>query len=221
MSSEYMIRIRLTILFFTLLSLAVASLNSANARFAVILRDRARSDYINTSDSILDDNFQSLQSSILKDAVVLVTAVATAAFAICGAVITVHPKWLGEYSWIPQRYASVQVILAIFMIAAGGYLADHVHGFQTSFEKFGANDSISYYGMMYYGGVAQAAYGSVLVVLAITVVVFVSVFDHYEMKQNWAKAAARKAAAANNSWKESSQDSVAQSKWQDVEKAVE
>lgn len=64
------------------------------------------------------------------------------------------------------------------MIATGGYLAYKVTGFQTSFEKFGANDGILYYGMMYYGGVAQAACGSVLVFLTIVVVVIVSVFDH-------------------------------------------
>ena len=203
MSSEFMIRIRLTILFLTLLSLAVASLSSASARFAVILRDRARFDYINTTDGILDNNFQSLQSQILIDTVI--TAVATAAFTIYGAVITVHPRWLREHESILPGYAIFQMILAFIMIGTGGYLADHVHGFQTSFEKFGANDSIPYYGIMYYGGVAQAAYGSVLVFLAITVSVLVCVFDHYETKQNRVKAAASEAAAANNSGKEFSQ----------------
>ncbi|KAK3314046.1 hypothetical protein B0H66DRAFT_607285 [Apodospora peruviana] len=47
------------------------------------------------------------------------------------------------------------------MIATGSYLADHVHGFYTSFEKFDTHGSIPYYSLMYYEGVAQAAYGRI------------------------------------------------------------
>ena len=48
----------------------------------------------------------------------------------------------------------------------------------------------------WYGGVAQAALGSVLMFLAIAVAVFVSVFDHYETKHNQLMADASRAAAA-------------------------
>jgi hypothetical protein len=108
-----------------------------------------------------------LQSHILI--VTVITGVATGAFAIYGAVITVHPRWLRELESILLVYGVFQIILAFVMIVTGGYVADHVHGFQTSFKKFGANDSIPYYGIIYYGGVAQATYGSVLVFLSITV----------------------------------------------------
>lgn len=70
------------------------------------------------------------------------------------------------------------------MIATRGFLADYVYGFYTSFEKFGTHDSIPYYSLMYYGGVAQAAYGSVLVFLTITVVVLVTALDYYETKKH-------------------------------------
>jgi hypothetical protein len=98
MSSRYVIRIRLTILFFALLSLAVAGLNLANAHFSVILRDRARSDYINTTDCILDYNFQELQSTVLTGTVLV--AIATTAFPIYGAVIVVYPTWLRDNCWV-------------------------------------------------------------------------------------------------------------------------
>jgi hypothetical protein len=199
MSSEYMIRTRLTILSFTLLSLAVASLSSAKARFAVILRDRARADYINTGDGILDNKFQSLQNEILSATVV--TAVATGAFAIYGAVITVHPRWLREHKGILLAYAVIQAIPGFVMVVTGGLVADHVHGFQTSFEKFGANNNIPYYSIMYYGSVAEAAYGAVLIFLCIAVVTF----HHYERKQIRVKAATGVVAAPTAGEKESSQ----------------
>ena len=199
MSSEHMIRVRLTILFFTLLSLGVAGLSSANAHFAVILRDRARSDYINTSDGILDNKFQSVQSSVLINAVI--TAIPTTAFAIYGATIAVHPRWFRDHDAILVTYAILQVILAFAMIATGASLADGVHGYQTSFEKFGANDSIPYYSTMYYGGVAQAAYGSVLVSTAITAIILVCTLEHH----GWKPRSAGEEPAPNYREKEGSQ----------------
>ncbi|KAH6667308.1 hypothetical protein B0J14DRAFT_642677 [Halenospora varia] len=185
MSSQYVIRTRLTILFFTLLSLAVAGLNSANAHFSIILRDRARSDYINTADGIPDNNFQKLQSNALI--VTVFMAIATTAVIIYGAVIAVHPRWLRDHKGTILHHDCY-----------GGYLADQVHGFYTSFEKFGTHDSIPYYSLMYYGGVAQAVYGSVLVFLTITVVVLLTAFDHYETKKSWTEAAASEEAAPSN-----------------------
>lgn len=94
-------------------------------------------------------------------------------------------------------FAVAQIVLAFIMIATGGYLADHVHGFYNSFEKFGTHDSIPYYSLMYYGGVAQAAYGSALV-FAITVVVLLSTFDHYEIKNSQVEVAASEEAEPKN-----------------------
>ncbi|KAK7928781.1 hypothetical protein PG985_005779 [Apiospora marii] len=202
MSSKYMIRIRISIFFLTLLSLAIAILNSAQARFAVILRDRARSDYANTTAAILDNKFLSLQSNILIDTII--TALAMAAFAIYGAVIVARPRWLHEHESILPTYATSQVVLAFVMIVTGGYLADQVQGLQPSFKRVSANDVVPYYSTMYYGGVAQAGYGSVLILFAITVAVFCFVSAHYEAKQERVEEAAREAAEADNRGRESS-----------------
>ena len=125
-------------------------------------------------------------------------AIATTAVIVYGAMITVHPRWLRDHEGTMYSFVIAQVVLAFIMIATGGYLADQVQGFYTSFEKFGTHDSIPYYSLMYYGGVAQAAYGSVLVFLAITVVVLLTAFDHYETKKSWTEAAASEEAAPSN-----------------------
>ncbi|KAK6857502.1 hypothetical protein PG995_006329 [Apiospora arundinis] len=90
------------------------------------------------------------------------------------------------------------------MIVTGGYLADQVQGLQPSFKRVSANDVVPYYSMMYYGGVAQAGYGSVLILFAITVAVFCFVSVHYEAKQERVEEAAREAAEADNRGRESS-----------------
>jgi uncharacterized membrane protein (DUF485 family) len=160
------------------------------------LRDRARSDYINTADGILDNNFQELQSNALI--VTVLTALANGAFIIYGVVIAVHPRWLRDHEETLYVFAIAQIVLAFIMVITGGILADNVHGFYTSFEKFGTHDNIPYYSLMYYGGVAQAAYGSILVFLTITVVILLSAFDHYETKKSRVQAAASEEAAPNN-----------------------
>ncbi len=174
MPPEHAIRSRLVVLFFAILSLGLAALNAVNARFAAILRDRARLDYTNTTDIILDTNFQSLQNSICYYETV--TAVGTALFAIYGAVIFLNTQWLRK-SLI--AFVLIQLLGAVAMVVIGGYIADHVDGFQTSFTKFGANDRIPYYSIIYYGNVAQAVYGSVIISLAIMVYVVLLVFDYY------------------------------------------
>jgi hypothetical protein len=84
------------------------------------------------------------------------------------------------------------------MIATGSFLVDGVHGFYTPFEKFGTHDSIPYYSLMYYGGVAQVANGSVLVFLAIIVVILFFALNHYATKKSQVEAAASEEAAPNN-----------------------
>jgi len=141
MPSQYMIPTRLTILFFTLLSLAVASLNSANAHLSIALRDRARSNYINTADGILDNKFQELQSNALI--VIVFTALAIIVFVIYGAVIAVHPRWLRDYEEALCVFAIAQIFLAFIMIVTGSFLTENVQGFYTSFEKSSAPTTTS------------------------------------------------------------------------------
>lgn len=66
-----LIRMRLVIIFLTITWLALASLSSATARFAVVLRDRARSDLVTSSDSILDITFQNLMDNVLEGTVIV------------------------------------------------------------------------------------------------------------------------------------------------------
>lgn len=59
------IRMRLAILFLAITWLAIAALGSATVRFVAILRDRAKSDLVTSSDSILDITFQKLMNSVV------------------------------------------------------------------------------------------------------------------------------------------------------------
>jgi hypothetical protein len=60
------IRMRLAILFLAITWLALTGLSSATVRLAVILRDRAKSDLVTSSDSILDITFQNLMDNQLS-----------------------------------------------------------------------------------------------------------------------------------------------------------
>ena len=68
--------------------------------------------------------------------------------------IIVYSRWLRENESILLIYAIFQIILAFIMIITGGYLTNRIYSFETSFEKFGVNDNILYYSMIYYRGVA-------------------------------------------------------------------
>jgi len=103
---------------------------------------------------------------------------------IYGAAISVYPTWLSKYqnSIIPI-YAFFQIFEAVILICTGGYLADHIYGLPLSFKRYSGNDAIPYSSIMYYGGVAQAAYGSFLVSLSITMMVVTSVATYCEGRQ--------------------------------------
>ncbi|KAI0118222.1 hypothetical protein GGR51DRAFT_498521 [Nemania sp. FL0031] len=162
---------RLLLLCLAIIALAIAGLNSANARFAIILRDRARSELVDSPNTISDKTFASLMQELLINNVV--AALASAAFAIFEIVIAAHPRWLREHDGNWRAFAA-QAILALIVLVTGGYLADHVSGFRSSFEKFGRDDNLPYYTIFYYGGVAQAAYGSLTIVLLL---LFILVID--------------------------------------------
>lgn len=116
-------------MFLAILSLCIAGLNSVNAHFAIVLRDRARTDYINTADGFLDDAFQALQGKIFADTVA--TAIFTTIFFIYGVVVAARPRWISDYDDTLTTFAILQFLVAFAMLVTGGYLADHVHGFYT------------------------------------------------------------------------------------------
>ncbi|KAJ5766712.1 uncharacterized protein N7511_004328 [Penicillium nucicola] len=175
MSTKYTIRIRLAIAFLAIIGLAFGSLNSAMARFAIILRDRAKADIPTPDRSISDNTFRNLMENVLID--VVIAAIISTSFAITGAVLAGHPRWLREQDNAWMYFGCFQCILSLVIISTGGYLADHVHGFETSFKRFSGNDNFQYYNIMYYGGVGQAAYGSLMIFMAIASFVAFSISD--------------------------------------------
>ena len=80
--------------FLTITWLARASLSSSTVRFAVVLRDRAKSDLVTLSGSILDLTFQNLMDDVVDGTVI--AALVSALFSIFGLILVVYPKWLQE-----------------------------------------------------------------------------------------------------------------------------
>ena len=159
------VRIRLVIFFLTTTWLAISSLSSAIVRFAVVLRDCAKSDLVTPSDSILDVTFQNLMDNVVESMVIV--ALISALFSIFGFVLVIYPKWLQENCNARVYYGCVQIIVSLAVLSLGGYVASHVHGFQTSFEFFDSEGHFPHYKIMYYGAVSQAAFGSLVVILSL------------------------------------------------------
>ncbi|KAJ5288264.1 hypothetical protein PENANT_c118G09217 [Penicillium antarcticum] len=178
MSTKYTIRMRLAIAFLAIIGLAFASLNSAMARFAIILRDRAKADIITPNKSISDNTFRNLMDNVLVD--VLIAVVISTSFAVVGAVLACHPRWLRGQDRTWMYFGCFQCILSLVILSTGGYLADHVHGFQTSFERVSGNDNFQYYKIMFFGGVGQAAYGSLVIFMAIASFVAFLIYERHE-----------------------------------------
>lgn len=161
MSSEYRTRNRFTILFCTFLALNTAGLQFAIAYFAATLRDRAGCDY--TTNGILYYKFQDHVFQGMLAAGILVTA-----YTIFGFMIAVYRCWL-ENRMILVLHEIFRLAMVPLMIGTGVYLVSNVHGFHTSFERFGGNDKKPYYGIMYYGGVAHIACGVVIAITAFAI----------------------------------------------------
>ncbi|CAG8393831.1 unnamed protein product [Penicillium salamii] len=151
------IRMRLFIIFLAIAWLALAGLSSATLRFAIVLRDHAKSDLVNSSNSILDITFQSLMDNVVVSMVVV--ALVSALFSIFGFVLVIYPKWLQEDYTARFYYICIQIVVSLIVLSLGGYVASHVHGFQTSFEFFDSASHFPYYKIMYYGAVGQAMFG--------------------------------------------------------------
>ena len=81
-------------IFLTITWLALASLSSSTVHLAVVLRDRAKSDLVTLSGSILDLTFQNLMDDVVDGTVI--AALVSALFSIFGLILVVYPKWLQE-----------------------------------------------------------------------------------------------------------------------------
>ncbi|CAP94195.1 hypothetical protein PCH_Pc16g15250 [Penicillium rubens Wisconsin 54-1255] len=67
---------------------------SSTVHLAVVLRDRAKSDLVTPSDSILDITFHTLMDNVVDGMVI--AALVSALFSISGFVLVIYPKWLQE-----------------------------------------------------------------------------------------------------------------------------
>ncbi|KAI1829249.1 hypothetical protein DTO027I6_9985 [Penicillium roqueforti] len=149
-TSAAMIRMRLVIISLAVTWLALASLSSATVHFAVLLRDRAKSDLATPCDSILDITFQTLMDNVVDG--MLIAALVSALFSIFRFVLVIYPKWLQENRAPRFYYGCIQSVVSMIVLSLGGWIASRVHGFQTSFEFFDRSH-IPYYKIMYYGPV--------------------------------------------------------------------
>jgi hypothetical protein len=75
-------------------------------------------------------------------------------------VTAINLTWLGKYS-------VGQTIHGLVLVSIGGYGAERVRGCETEFGRLGAGNNIPYYNVIYYGNVAQAAYGFLLITLSL------------------------------------------------------
>jgi small-conductance mechanosensitive channel len=164
-TSAATIRMRLAFLFLSIIWLALAGLSSATVRFAVILRDRAKSDLATSSDSMLDITFQNLMDNIVVGMVIV--ALISALFSIFGIALAIHPRCLRENRKYRLYYVCTQLVVGLIVLSLGGYVASNVHGFQTSFELFDIEGHFPYYKTMYYGAVGQAAFGVLAVIMSL------------------------------------------------------
>jgi hypothetical protein len=128
-TSAASIRMRLAFLFLSIAWLALAGLSSATVRFAVILRDRAKSELATSSDSILDITFQNLMDNVVVGMVIV--ALISALFSIFGIVLAIHPRCLREDRKYRLYHVCTQLVVSFIVLSLGGYVASKVHGFQT------------------------------------------------------------------------------------------
>ncbi|KAH8743368.1 hypothetical protein F5883DRAFT_722692 [Diaporthe sp. PMI_573] len=187
MSSKYVVRYRLLVLLFTFLTLVASALSSANIRFAVVLRERARSGYVDNTHVILDMNFAALQSNLLVASVI--AAVPAALFSVFGFALALHRRWLADNHGSITIFILLQLVVDLFFVVIGGYCADKIQGLQTSFTKFGGHDRIPYYNIIYFGSVAQAGYGATFMITAVVTGVVFLIYDHHQTQRARAQAA--------------------------------
>lgn len=166
----YSIRLRLLLLFCAIAWLSIASFSSATAHFSITLRDYARSDYIRAEDPLLPISFEKIMTQILI--CIVIEAIPSALMSVFGIVLMVHPRLPQDNKVTATYFACLQFLLSILVLIVGGYVADSIQGYQTLFEKFDVRAShLPYYSMMYYGGIGEAVFGSLVIILSLVYLV--------------------------------------------------
>lgn len=72
-------------------------------------------------------------NNVPKD--VVIAALTSTSFAIAGAMLAAHPRWLREHDKFCMYFGCVQCNLGLIVLSTGAYMADRVHSFQTFFER--------------------------------------------------------------------------------------
>lgn len=157
----------------TMAALALVVFNSATANFANILRHRARAE-ISISGRI-HRTFAHVMDEVLED--MLLMAIAAALFVVFGPALVARPSWLREHDRPWTYYRCIQVCLGLVTISRGASIATRVRNLDTLFQRYGRHDNVPYYKIMYFGGIGQAFYG--LLALVLTIVSFF-IFDAEE-----------------------------------------
>jgi len=190
MCFKYEISYRLTVLLFAILSLAIANFNAVNTVFAVRLIYHTGLDDHDTNKGTSNDTFKALINILIC---VSIAAIVNTVFALYGSVISIHSSWLPMHKTsILPTYAFSHVFQAFISIWTGMYVTKHAYGLQPLFKRYSGNEV--YYGIMYYGSIAQVVYGSSLVSLSITLVVPISLANYLERRQKRASKAVKEVA---------------------------
>lgn len=68
--------------------------------------------------------------------------------------------------------------MSLIVLSLEGYVASHIHGFQTSFEFFDSASRFPYYKIMSYGAVDQAAFGVLGAIMSLLRLALRGLCDH-------------------------------------------
>lgn len=168
MLPKYLARIRVGIVLLSLLSLATAILNSIDALFVEILRDQSRGSRATATTGTCAAEFLALQRSVSYMAVT--SAITTTLFAILGLVTAINPAWL-------RKYSVCQTIQGILLVSMGGYAAERVRGCGAEFGRLFVASNSPYYIVIYYGYIAQAAYGFLLMTTSLVLAAMIPICE--------------------------------------------
>ncbi|KAI8945606.1 hypothetical protein F4801DRAFT_122605 [Xylaria longipes] len=144
----------------TTMNLVMASLYSADAQLAAILRGRAKSDLANATDAALSNAFITAMEHVFVSGVLAATtSVFFAAYGVL--LIAIRASWIRKSNghWMTDAIGIGQFFVALSIAIVGGGIPVYVYGFQAAFDKFGSDDNFPYYNFMYYGGMVQSIYG--------------------------------------------------------------
>jgi hypothetical protein len=102
----------------------------------------------------------------------IIVAIPSVLLSVLGIVFMAHPRLSNKRSAFIIYFSGIQLILSLAILSVGGYIANSIHSYQTLFEEFEHYAShFPYYSMMYYGGVGQAVYGTLVIFLTLVYVI--------------------------------------------------